>query len=192
MPWPNLPTHSHDHVICMGKLGGNLLKIKYSRRSHRDQQTIILFPYKQIIGRHDDHQLFRMTNAFILCELLWKVQKSHAVNREGSFNVHQDLFTSSFVIIQIAAIHLLTKPSNTNIAHILNTSPVSTGPVSTGPVSAGPVSTSPVSTGHLADGGGIHCKLTTKWHWCCSTCSSLHQDGSTVAGLISSTFHNLY
>ncbi len=26
-----------------------------------------------------------MTNAFILCDLLWKVQKSHEANREGSF-----------------------------------------------------------------------------------------------------------
>ncbi len=29
----------------------------------------------------------RMTNAFILCNLLWKVQKRLTVNREGSFNV---------------------------------------------------------------------------------------------------------
>ncbi len=28
----------------------------------------------------------RMTNAFILCNLLWKVQKGLAANREGSFN----------------------------------------------------------------------------------------------------------
>ncbi len=28
----------------------------------------------------------RMTNAFILCNLLWKVKKRLAVNREGSFN----------------------------------------------------------------------------------------------------------
>ncbi len=27
-----------------------------------------------------------MTNAFILCDLIWKVQKSHAANRECSFN----------------------------------------------------------------------------------------------------------
>ncbi len=25
-----------------------------------------------------------MTNAFILCDLLWKVQKNHAANGEGS------------------------------------------------------------------------------------------------------------
>ncbi len=29
----------------------------------------------------------KMANGFILCDLLWKVQKSHAVNREGSFNI---------------------------------------------------------------------------------------------------------
>ncbi len=28
-----------------------------------------------------------MTNAFILCDLVWKVQKSHAANREGSFKL---------------------------------------------------------------------------------------------------------
>ncbi len=28
-------------------------------------------------------------NAFILCDLVWKVQKSHAANREGSFNLKQ-------------------------------------------------------------------------------------------------------
>ncbi len=28
-----------------------------------------------------------MTNAFILCDLIWKVKKSHAAKREGSFNV---------------------------------------------------------------------------------------------------------
>ncbi len=31
----------------------------------------------------------RMTNAFILCNLLWKVQKGLAANREGSFNILQ-------------------------------------------------------------------------------------------------------
>ncbi len=30
-----------------------------------------------------------MTNAVILCDLLWKVQKSHAANREGSFKCGQ-------------------------------------------------------------------------------------------------------
>ncbi len=42
-------------------------------------------PYKQVSGRNGDHEWLRITNAFILCDLLWKVQKSYAANREGSF-----------------------------------------------------------------------------------------------------------
>ncbi len=45
----------------------------------------LFYPYKQVSGRNGDHEWHRMTNAFI-CNLLWKVQKSHAANREGSFN----------------------------------------------------------------------------------------------------------
>ncbi len=44
------------------------------------------FPYKLISGRNDDHEWLRMTNAFILCDLVWNVRKGHAANREGSFN----------------------------------------------------------------------------------------------------------
>ncbi len=31
---------------------------------------------------------FKVTNVFILCDLLWKVQKNHAANRDGSFNAN--------------------------------------------------------------------------------------------------------
>ncbi len=41
-----------------------------------------LFSYKQVSG---DHEWLRMCNAFILCDLVSKVQKGHAANREGSF-----------------------------------------------------------------------------------------------------------
>ncbi len=44
-----------------------------------------LFPYKQVNGRKGDDKWLRMTNAFILSDLIWQVQKSHAANREGSF-----------------------------------------------------------------------------------------------------------
>ncbi len=64
-------------VICK-----EFLSRKYSRRPHRDTQKLI---YKQICGRNGDHEWLKMTNAFILCDLVWKVQKSHRVNREGSF-----------------------------------------------------------------------------------------------------------
>ncbi len=33
------------------------------------------FPYKQVSGRNDDHEWLRMTNVFILCDLLWKVMQ---------------------------------------------------------------------------------------------------------------------
>ncbi len=51
---------------------------------HRDPQKFI-FPYKQVSGRNGDHEWLRMTNAFILCDLVWKVQKRYVANREGSF-----------------------------------------------------------------------------------------------------------
>ncbi len=44
----------------------------------------LFVPYKQVSGRNCDHEWLRMTNAFILCDLLWKV--SHAANRAGSFS----------------------------------------------------------------------------------------------------------
>ncbi len=45
----------------------------------------LLFLYKQVSRRNGDHEWFRMTNAFILCDLVWKVQKGYAANREGNF-----------------------------------------------------------------------------------------------------------
>ncbi len=44
-----------------------------------------LFPYKQVSGKNGDHKWLRMINAFIVYDLVWKVQKGHAANREGSF-----------------------------------------------------------------------------------------------------------
>ncbi len=53
---------------------------KYSRRLKRDPQKFI-FPYKQISGRNGDHKWCRMTNAFILCDLLWVSEKSNSEQR---------------------------------------------------------------------------------------------------------------
>ncbi len=55
---------------------------------HTETHKSSFFPYKQVSGRNGDHEWLRMTNAFILCDLLWQVQKGHAVNREGSFNLN--------------------------------------------------------------------------------------------------------
>ncbi len=59
---------------------------KYSRRAHRDPPKFIFFIKTNKWGKWWSWWL-RITNAFILCNLLWKVQKSLAVNREGIFNV---------------------------------------------------------------------------------------------------------
>ncbi len=66
--------------------GRNLISQYYSRRPHRDPQKFFS-PYKQVNGWNCDHEWLKMTNAFILCDLLWKVQKIHAANREGRFKV---------------------------------------------------------------------------------------------------------
>ncbi len=44
--------------------------------------------YKQVSVRNGDPEWLRTTNAFIVCDLFWKVQKGHATNREGSFNYY--------------------------------------------------------------------------------------------------------
>ncbi len=46
--------------------------------------------YKQVSVRNGNHEWLRTTNAFILCDLFWNVQKHHATNIEGSFNVLVD------------------------------------------------------------------------------------------------------
>ncbi len=61
-----------------------LFSWKYSRRAHRDPQTISFFIKTSKWEKWWSWWL-RMTNAFILCNLLWKVLKSLAANREGSF-----------------------------------------------------------------------------------------------------------
>ncbi len=63
---------------------GSLFSQQYSRRAHKDPQKFYFFIKtskweKWWSGWH------RITNAFILCNLLWKVQKSFAANREGIF-----------------------------------------------------------------------------------------------------------
>ncbi len=65
-------------------LGEFLLKDN-TPEGHTETHKSSLFLYKQVSGRNDDDEWLRMTNAFILCDLVWKVQKRHAANREGSF-----------------------------------------------------------------------------------------------------------
>ncbi len=65
--------------------GGEFFLTKYIPEGCTVTHKRSFFPYKQVNGRNDDHEWLRMTNAFMLCDLLWNVQKNHAANREGSF-----------------------------------------------------------------------------------------------------------
>ncbi len=81
-PWQNLPTGGHSDVICMGNLG-EVYSQENTPEGFTETHKGSFVPYKQVGGRNGDHEWFRiMTNAFILCDLVWKVQKSHAANRE--------------------------------------------------------------------------------------------------------------
>ncbi len=36
------------------------------------------FKFKQVSGRNGDYEWLKMTNAFLWCDLVWKIQKCHA------------------------------------------------------------------------------------------------------------------
>ncbi len=49
----------------------------FSRENTQEDRTETykcVFSYKQVSERNGDHEWLRMTNAFILCDQLWKVQ----------------------------------------------------------------------------------------------------------------------
>ncbi len=87
----------------MGNLG-EFFSHENTPERHTETHKSSYFPYKQVSGRNGDHEWLRMINTFILYDLLWKVQKSHAANREGSFNLDQ----LSTTILIIYAIHVDT------------------------------------------------------------------------------------
>ncbi len=88
-PWLKLPTGDHGHVICIGNLR-RVLSQANTPECHTETHKSSFFSYKQIIGRNGDHEWLRMTNAFILCDLVWNVEKRCAANREGSFKPVKD------------------------------------------------------------------------------------------------------
>ncbi len=73
-PWQKLPTGGHGYVICMDNLGGVFSHVN-TPIGHTETHRRSFFPYKQVSGRNGDHEWLRMTNAFILCDLVWKVKK---------------------------------------------------------------------------------------------------------------------
>ncbi len=68
----------------MGNLAG-ICSHENTPEDHTETHKSSIFPYKQVSGRNGGHEWLRMSNDFIVCELVRKVQKSHAANREGSF-----------------------------------------------------------------------------------------------------------
>ncbi len=71
-------------MICLGNLKG-VFSQENTTDGHTETHKSSFCPYKQVSGRNGDHEWLRMTNAFILYDLVWKVQKGHEANREGSF-----------------------------------------------------------------------------------------------------------
>ncbi len=90
--YSNLSTcgHGQGHMIYLGNLWG-VFSSGNTPEGHTETHKCSIFPYKQVSGRNGNHEWLRMTNAFILCDLLWKGQKSHAVNKEGSLSSGDNL-----------------------------------------------------------------------------------------------------
>ncbi len=44
---------------------------------HTETHESSFVPYKQVSGRNGNHEWLRITNAFILADLVWKVQQSY-------------------------------------------------------------------------------------------------------------------
>ncbi len=57
------------HVICMGNLGEGFSQ-ENTPEGCMETHKSSFFLYKQISGRNVDHERLRMTNAFILCDLV--------------------------------------------------------------------------------------------------------------------------
>ncbi len=62
-------TDGHGHVICMGNLGG-VLSHENTPEGCTETYKSSFFLYKQVSGSNGDHESIRMTNAFILCDLV--------------------------------------------------------------------------------------------------------------------------
>ncbi len=69
-------------VICIGNLW-EFFSCENVPEGCIETHKSSFFSTKQVIRRNGDHEWHRITNDFILCDLLWKVQKSHTANREG-------------------------------------------------------------------------------------------------------------
>ncbi len=92
-------------VMWFAKVIWEQFFLKKILKTAAQRPTKVHFFYiNKIMG---DYEWLRMTNAFILCDLVWKVQKRHAVNRESSFN----LFMQLYVVIKMVTIFMFTYTS---------------------------------------------------------------------------------
>ncbi len=82
--------------VMLGR--GSFFSRKHSRRPHRDPQKLIIHT-KQVSAWNGDHEWLRMTNALILCDLLWKVQNRYTANRKGNFNHSNIIVNIDFLSI---------------------------------------------------------------------------------------------
>ncbi len=68
---------------------GSFFIMKILQKAAQKPHNFIFFIYTS--GKNGDHEWCKMTNSFILCDLLWKVQKSHSKNREDGFNYRSEI-----------------------------------------------------------------------------------------------------
>ncbi len=100
----------HSHQVRMVIWRGR----KYSSRAHRDTQKFI-YSYKQVSGRNGDLEWYKITNVFILCDLLLKVQnKTYSKQRRnGKQKEWMPVLTwSSFVVSTAATLADFSTPPN--------------------------------------------------------------------------------
>ncbi len=68
-------------IVCWIDDLGEFILSENTAKDRSETNKCSFFVYTQESVRKGDHEWFEMTNAFILHDLLWKVQKGHAANR---------------------------------------------------------------------------------------------------------------
>ncbi len=121
MPWLKLPTGGHGHVICMCNLRW-YFSHENTPESHTETHKSSYIPYKQVSVRNGDQKWLRITNAFILCDLVWIVQNRYAANRESSFKLtlacFRYIFRQSPKFGEYPKMHIFLSQINDNIQKI--------------------------------------------------------------------------
>ncbi len=82
----NLGTNPYMSTYVETVSYGKFFLVKILQKSSQGPTKVLFFFIKTSKREKWWSWWFRMTNAFILCNLLWKVQKNLAAKRKGSFN----------------------------------------------------------------------------------------------------------